>query len=58
MGVIVMTSKEQQNERMEMQQIGAYPTKHKPDEENVPLLQNNKDSSTSKQIPANQDRAQ
>jgi hypothetical protein len=53
-----MTSPEQTNEVTELQQIGAYPTKHKPQQQDVPLLQTEEESGESAQIPASQDRAQ
>ncbi|NGQ95949.1 hypothetical protein G3578_12355 [Brevibacillus sp. SYP-B805] len=53
-----MTSPEQTNEVTEMQQIGAYPTKHKPYQQDVPLLQTEEESGEPAHIPATQDRAQ
>lgn len=48
----------QQDEMIKLQEVGAYSTKHKPDQEEGPLLSNKDDAAQAKQIEATQDRAQ
>lgn len=46
------------DEMIKLQQVGAYGTKHMPDEKEVPLLSNDSPNEPGKQIEATQDRAQ
>jgi hypothetical protein len=48
----------QKDEIMKLQQVGAYSTKHKADNKEVPLLSNDPPNESGKQLEASPDRAQ